>query len=160
MVKHSRVFTTAPCATVGCGNRVAVPKDRRDHNPYCPRCREEVGALWPEARMDVVGQNGPDGAAYAADALATAADFLEAGLRHMRDRASTYDNPTGERSMGATVKAFAAITGIELTEEQGWLFMGVLKDVRSQQGKYRADNYEDRAAYAGLQGEAAARDRG
>src|SRR5690554_3750312 len=119
MTHQPRVFTTAPCATVGCGNRVAVPvKGKHGHDPRCPRCREDVGALWPEARMDVVGQNGPDGAAYAAGALATAADFLEAGLRHMRDRARTYDKPAGERSMGATVKAFAAITGIELTEEQ------------------------------------------
>jgi hypothetical protein len=57
--------------------------------------------------------------------------------------------------MGATVDAFRAITGHDLTEEQGWLFMGLLKMVRSQQGGFRADNYEDLAAYAGLQGEAA-----
>ena len=57
--------------------------------------------------------------------------------------------------MGATVDAFRAVTGHDLTEEQGWLFMGLLKMVRSQQGGFRADNYEDLAAYAGLQGEAA-----
>lgn len=81
--------------------------------------------------------------------------ILEAGLDHMKDRAATYDQPAGERSMGATVDAFRAITGHNLTEEQGWLFMGLLKMVRSQQGGFRADNYEDLAAYAGLQGEAA-----
>lgn len=73
----------------------------------------------------------------------------------MKDRAATYDKPEGERSMGATVVAFNAITGAELTEEQGWLFMGLLKMVRTQQGAYRADNYEDGAAYFALQGEAA-----
>lgn len=89
----------------------------------------------------------------------TAPWFLERGLDHMQDRAATYDKPQGERSMAATVEAFRAITGISMTEEEGWLFMGVLKDVRSQQGVFRADNYEDRAAYAGLQGEAAAKAR-
>jgi hypothetical protein len=82
-------------------------------------------------------------------------EILEAGLGHMKDRSATYDKPAGERSMGATVDAFRSITGHDLTEEQGWLFMGLLKMVRSQQGGFRADNYEDLAAYAGLQGEAA-----
>lgn len=85
--------------------------------------------------------------------------ILEAAAGHMRDRAATYDKPEGERSMGATVAAFNVITGHVLTEEQGWLFMQLLKAVRSQQGAYRADSYEDGAAYAALAGEAAARDR-
>lgn len=89
----------------------------------------------------------------------SAADFLQAGLRHMQDRATTYDKPGGERSMGATVEAFQAITGLSMTEEQGWLFMTLLKAVRSQQGGYRGDNYEDGAAYFALTGEAAARER-
>jgi hypothetical protein len=77
----------------------------------------------------------------------------------MRDRAATYDKPEGERSMGATVDAFLAVTGVSMTEEQGWLFMALLKAVRSQQGAYRADSYEDGAAYFALAGEAAVRDR-
>lgn len=85
--------------------------------------------------------------------------ILEAAAGHMRDRAVTYDKPEGERSMGATVAAFNVITGHKLTEEQGWLFMQLLKAVRSQHGAYRADSYEDGAAYAALAGEAAARDR-
>lgn len=89
----------------------------------------------------------------------TAASFLNAALGHMQDRATTYDRPQGERSMGNCVTAFNTITGHNLTEEQGWAFMAILKIVRTQQGKYRADNYEDLAAYAGLAGEAAARDR-
>ena len=90
----------------------------------------------------------------------TAASMLTAALGHMEDRAKTYDAPGGERSMGKTVSAFNAITGLELTEEQGWLFMEILKQVRSQQGNYRADNYEDMVAYAALRGECAARERG
>lgn len=90
----------------------------------------------------------------------TAASMLTAALGHMEDRAKTYDAPGGERSMGKTVAAFNAITGLYLTEEQGWLFMEILKQVRSQQGDYRADNYEDMVAYAALRGECAARERG
>lgn len=86
-------------------------------------------------------------------------DFLEMAAEHMKDRAATYDKASGERSMGRAVAAFNAITGHSLTEEQGWLFMGLLKMTRSQQGGYKADNYEDEAAYAALRGECAYRDR-
>lgn len=90
----------------------------------------------------------------------TAASMLTAALGHMEDRAKTYDAPGGERSMGKTVAAFNVITGHTLTEEAGWLFMEILKQVRSQQGGYRADSYEDLIAYAALRGECAARERG
>lgn len=100
------------------------------------------------------------GEKYKFDRCVTAHSILEAAGGHMRDRAATYDKPEGERSMGATVDAFRAITGHKLTEEQGWLFMQLLKAVRSQQGAYRADSYEDGAAYVALAGEAAARERG
>ncbi len=89
-------------------------------------------------------------------------EFLSAAAAHMQDRADTYDKPEGERSMAATVDAFNAVTGdgrID-TEERGWLFMALLKAVRSQQGGYRQDNYEDGAAYFALSGEAAAKTRG
>lgn len=89
----------------------------------------------------------------------TAHNILERAAQHMRDRASTYDKPEGERSMGATVQAFQSVTGHQLTEEQGWLFMALLKAVRSQQGAYRADSYEDGAAYFALAGEAACNER-
>lgn len=84
-----------------------------------------------------------------------APQFLQAGLDAMQQRAATYDKPEGERSMSATVEAFKAITGHAITEEQGWLFMAILKAVRSQQGNYSADSYVDGAAYFGLAGEAA-----
>lgn len=90
----------------------------------------------------------------------TAASILRAGLNHMEDRAATYDAEQGERSMGKTVTMFNTLYGFELTEEQGWAFMELLKLVRSSQGAYRQDNYEDGAAYMGLMGEAAARERG
>jgi hypothetical protein len=99
-------------------------------------------------------------AAQQATPLVTAASMLQAALGHMEDRAKTYDTPGGERSMGKTVSAFNTIIGLTLSEEQGWLFMEILKQVRSQQGNYRADNYEDMVAYAALRGECAARERG
>lgn len=89
----------------------------------------------------------------------TAHDFLERAAEHMNDRAATYDAAKGERSMGKTVASFNVLTGHALTEEQGWLFMELLKKARSQQGAYRADNYEDAAAYAALRGECAAKER-
>lgn len=73
---------------------------------------------------------------------------------HISDRAVTYDQEEGERSMAKTVAAFNALTGLNLTEEQGWLFMIQLKAARSQQGKYKPDNYEDGAAYFALMSEA------
>ncbi len=88
-----------------------------------------------------------------------AQQILEAGIGHMQDHAATYDKPEGERSMNATVNAFFVITGHALTEEQGWLFMALLKMVRSQQGAFRADSYEDGAAYFALAGEAAHQER-
>ena len=91
--------------------------------------------------------------------LPIAQHFLEAAKGHLGARAATYDKPTGERSMERTVKTFAALTDIQLTEEQGWLFLEVLKQVRSLQGKFKADNYEDLAGYAALRGEAAAKAR-
>jgi hypothetical protein len=89
-------------------------------------------------------------------------DFLGQAVKEMEDRAKTYDKPEGERSMAATVAAFKAVTGdgVMNTEERGWLFMQLLKAVRSQQGDYRADNYVDGSAYAGLAGEAASKERG
>lgn len=88
-----------------------------------------------------------------------AQEFLTKAGGHMQDRASTYDKPQGERSMAATVGAFNAINGTSLTEEQGWMFMELLKIVRSIQGDYKADNYEDAVAYAALRGECASRER-
>lgn len=91
----------------------------------------------------------------------SAIELLEKAAGHLKDRAATYDNPEGERSISAAVEAFKAITGdgIMNTGERGWLFMAILKMVRSQQGNYVADNYEDGAAYFALMGESACEER-
>lgn len=86
-------------------------------------------------------------------------EILTKAASEMSDRAETYDKPEGERSMGATVRAFEAVSGVTMTEEQGWLFMAILKAVRSQQGALRMDSYVDGAAYFALAGESANNER-
>lgn len=84
-----------------------------------------------------------------------AAELLGRAARHMHDRASTYDKPEGERSMGRTVQAFNAITGHNLSESEGWLLMALLKSVRGfTRETYHADSFEDLIAYAALCAEA------
>lgn len=86
-----------------------------------------------------------------------APDVLEAGAKHMRDRAVTYDKPEGERSMEKVVQMFNLFTGHNLKESEGWRFMLFLKLVRSVQGEFKLDNFEDAVAYEALAAEAAAR---
>ena len=89
---------------------------------------------------------------FAESPAPTAPAILEAAAGHMRDRAATYDNPEGERSMARAVQAFNAIAGKNLTTAEGWLFMAVLKQVRAFQnpGKPHRDSLEDLTAYAAL----------
>lgn len=86
-------------------------------------------------------------------------EILQQGAVHLEDRAKTYDNKQGERSIQKTVDAFNTITGHKVTAEEAWLFMVLLKAVRSQQGGFKGDNYEDGSAYFALMGEQAAQDR-
>jgi hypothetical protein len=59
-----------------------------------------------------------------------------------------------ERSMAKCVAAFNVMFGKDITEEQGWRFMELLKMSRSTVGKKR-DDYLDGAAYCALAGETA-----
>lgn len=87
--------------------------------------------------------------------VVSATEFLEFAAGHMRARAATYDQPTGERSMGKAVSAFNAITGRDLMESEGWLLMVVLKKVRLfQRPEFHQDSAEDAIAYAALCAEA------
>ena len=85
--------------------------------------------------------------------LTGAPDIMKEGMQAMLDRASERDTE-GERSMGATVKSFNAMYGLDLTEEQGWMFMVFLKAARAKGGDFRKDDYVDGAAYFALAGEA------
>lgn len=55
--------------------------------------------------------------------------------------------------MARTVELFAAMTGVQMTEIDGWRFMICLKLARSTSGKPKLDNYVDLAGYAALLGE-------
>ncbi|HCJ6328426.1 TPA: hypothetical protein NU805_000676 [Acinetobacter baumannii] len=88
----------------------------------------------------------------------SAPGFLIAAGQHMKDRAATYDSPQGERSMETTVKAFNNLKGTNISVKDGWDFMLLLKMVRSDQGDFKADNFEDMVAYAALSGEQASMD--
>lgn len=89
----------------------------------------------------------------------SAPEYLKRGLAHMESRAEQRDEPGGERSMGKTIAAFNALHSTELTEEQGWMFMVLLKQARASCGVFVSDDYEDGAAYFALAGEAAGRER-
>ena len=78
--------------------------------------------------------------------LRTAADTIEARAA-LRDRGQ-------ERSMARTVKAFNALTGHELSETDGWVFMVMLKLGREQSG-HDPDNFVDGTAFMALAGESA-----
>lgn len=85
---------------------------------------------------------------------ATAIQMLCTARQHMEARAATYDKPAGERSMAATVVAFNAQTGRDLTEDEGWLLMVNLKIVRDRQVKAgHIDSCEDLVSYSALYGE-------
>lgn len=87
----------------------------------------------------------------------TAPEFLHRAATIMEERGKQYDKPGGERSMGKTVAAFNAITGQDMTEEHGWCFMMLLKQVRffTNTSSPHRDSVEDLVAYSSLFAEAA-----
>jgi hypothetical protein len=89
----------------------------------------------------------------------TAPDLMRAGIAIMEERAREYGAPQGERSVPAIVTAFNAITGHDLTEAQGWLFMQLLKNVRmfAAPGFHR-DSAVDGINYCALMAEAKGRE--
>lgn len=82
-----------------------------------------------------------------------APDLLRAAGQTLEQRGTDYDQPQGERSMAACVRIYNAVTGQQMTERQGWMFMVALKLARSMKGAPKADTYIDMAAYAALLGE-------
>ena len=70
-------------------------------------------------------------------------------------RGNERDQPNGERAMKRCVATFNTMTGHNLTEVDGWLFMQYLKHSRSREGSFRIDDYEDDVSYSALKAEAA-----
>jgi len=80
-----------------------------------------------------------------------APQYLEEAKNLMIERGKIYDNSDKERSMEATVNAFNAITGKNLSESEGWEFMLILKQVRQFKNlKFHQDSAEDSVAYSAL----------
>lgn len=88
---------------------------------------------------------------------AKADEILAAAQETLRKRATTRDQPGGERSMARAVAAFNALTGHKLSTREGWMFMVALKSARActPGGRHNADDYLDGAAYFALAGEEA-----
>lgn len=81
--------------------------------------------------------------------MRTAPDFLRQAAALIEARAADRDLPA-ERSMRRAVAVFNALTGVVLSEVQGWVFMAVLKLSRAQGGRFCPDDYLDGAAYLAL----------
>lgn len=84
-----------------------------------------------------------------------APEFCAKAAELMADRGKERDQESGERSMARCVDAFNAMTGHNLSVEDGWLFMVYLKHARMRGGKFKQDDYEDAVAYEALMAEAA-----
>jgi hypothetical protein len=83
------------------------------------------------------------------DVLA-ATDFLQEAQELIGQRGTERDKPQGERSMAQAVAIFNAMTGLELSESQGWKFMVALKFARMSGGKFKLDDYLDAIGYTAL----------
>lgn len=84
-----------------------------------------------------------------------APDFCRRAAELMEERGKSRDKPSGERSMSRCVDAFNAMTGHNLSVEDGWMFMIYLKHARMRAGAFNRDDYEDAVAYAALMAEEA-----
>jgi hypothetical protein len=89
--------------------------------------------------------------------MSTASEILVNAADLIDTRAIERDvmDCSGERSMSRCIDAFNAMTGHDLSEEDGWQFMVFLKFSRMQAGNFKTDDYEDAVAYTALQAEAA-----
>lgn len=125
-----------------------------------PAAREPEGGHCPMGECDALDAGRgfcSDGAKCerSVAGVLTAPGILHAAAGHINQRASTYDQPQGERSMAATVAAFNAVTGRDLQESEGWTFMQILKIVRDRTAAGgHADSQEDNVAYGALAAEA------
>ena len=80
----------------------------------------------------------------------TVYEILQKVMNIVKERGVERDLKEGERSMKRCVLAFNALTGKELTESQGWLFMLVLKLSRASTGNFSLDHRLDTIGYAAL----------
>jgi hypothetical protein len=80
-------------------------------------------------------------------------EILRNATDAVEQRGEDYDSDEGERSMAHTVRIYEAVTGIKLSERQGWLFIMAVKLARAQQSPRKLDHYVDVAGFSSLLGE-------
>lgn len=83
----------------------------------------------------------------------TAESLMKKAAEVMRKRAIQYDQEGGERSLPKVVKAFNALTDMNMSEADAALFMVLLKIVRGRNSKHE-DSAVDGVAYMSLYAEA------
>ena len=83
--------------------------------------------------------------------------LLEKARDMLAERGEEYDHEDKkERNMGRAVCAFNALTGYQMTEEEGWLFMLLLKLSRVTDSDFRHfDSLLDAICYSTLMMECA-----
>jgi len=92
-------------------------------------------------------------------------ETADCSIAMLREAADTIEQRASERdvekekTMRDTINAFNAMYHTELTEEQGWMFMVLLKMRRARGGSYNRDDYIDGAAYFALAAEGAIDDK-
>lgn len=90
----------------------------------------------------------------------TSLGLLSQAANIQAERAREYEQAGGERSTAKIVAAFNAITGRDLRESEGWLFLQLLKMVRGEAKRTpHMDSIVDNVSYAALYGEARAAGR-
>lgn len=132
------------CNNIGCNN----PR-HLDHD-FCITCLH-VNEEQPDSPLmsdiDVCAAHGQ-----------TSKQYLHKASETQDSRAAEYDSEgVNERSMGKVVKMFNTLTGLSISETDGWRFMEILKMVRSQ-GRYHEDSLVDGVSYASLAAESAYRE--
>ena len=87
-----------------------------------------------------------------------AIEYLSEAASIQQDRGNVYEAKEQERSMAKIVASFNTITGNQLTEREGWLFMVMLKAVRAMaKADHHDDSWLDFVSYAALAAECSSR---
>ena len=93
-----------------------------------------------------------------------AEEYLARAAAVQAERGKQYDkdDKQQERSMQKIVTMFNTLTGKDLNDTEGWLFMVILKMVRSQAkpGTHHVDTWLDLVSYAALAAEQSSLDFG
>jgi hypothetical protein len=89
----------------------------------------------------------------------TAPELLAQAATILQQRGDERDKSDGERTMAQITRVFNALLNRDLSEEEGWIFMIILKLVRAQAGKVQPDDFLDTIGYAALLAECAVKEK-